>query len=134
MKAFLNWLATPFVWLYHKTHWFTDAEAWGVYRFFAYGEAITWALLLFAIFYRSMGWPEAPSVISYAGQVHGLMMMVYCIIIVVVARSMEWRFGMMLLAVVSGIPPFGSLVFEQIMARRRKLKPVYVRPPKGLEE
>jgi len=127
-------LAAPFVWVYNKTHWFTDAEAWGIFRFFAIGEAATWALLISAIIYRRLGLPEAPSVISFAGHIHGMMMVFYCIIIVVVARSMQWGIVRMVMAVAAGVPPFGSIIFEQLMARYRKKRPVYVAPPVGAED
>jgi len=134
MRTIIATLARPIIFLYHKTHWFTDAEAWAVFRFFAIGEAVTWLMLISAIVYRRIGLPEAPSVVSFAGHVHGLMMMVYCLIIVLVARSMEWRFGRMCLAVAAGIPPFGTIIFEQIVAWRRKHRPVYVAPPAGVDE
>lgn len=134
MKAFMAQVARPFVWVYHKTHWFTDAEAWAIFRFFAIGEAVTWALLISAIVYRRMGLPEAPSVVSFAGHVHGMMMMVYCVIIVVVARSMQWGLWRMCMAVAAGVPPFGTVVFEQIMAWHRKKYPVRVEPPVEVDE
>ncbi len=122
------------LWVYHKTHWFTDAEAWAVFRFFAIGETITWTLLISGIIYRRLELPEAASVVSFAGHIHGIMMVLYCIIIVVVARSMRWGIIRMVLAVGAGVPPFGSLVFEKIMAYRRKKYPVYVQPPVGYDE
>lgn len=120
--------------LYNKTHWFTDQEAWGIYRFFAIAEAAGWTLLILAIIYRSMGLPEAPSVISFAGHIHGMLFVFYFLFVLLVARSMEWGIWRIGMAIVAGMPPFGSIIFEQSMSRYRKRQPAYVEPPQGSDE
>jgi len=126
---FIEALARPFVWLYNKTHWFTDQEAWAVFRFFAILEAVGWTLLVIAIIYRALGLPEAPSVVSFAGHLHGIGFGLYFLFVFLTARSMEWGIGRIGVAVVAGMPPYGSILFEQFMARQRKKQPVYVTPP-----
>jgi len=134
MRKIITQAEASILWLYNKTHLFTDKEAWGVYRFFAITEAVTWTLLIVAITYRRLGLPEAPSVISFAGHLHGMAFLFYFIIVLLVARSMEWRLWRVGFAVLAGMPPFGSLIFEQIMAYRRKKQPVFVEPPAGYDE
>lgn len=134
MKSFIATLGTPFVWLYHKTHWFTDQEAWGIFRFFAILEAVGWTLLILAIAYRAAGLPQAESVVSFAGHIHGIGFGLYFIFVMLVARSMEWGATRIGLAVIAGMPPYGSLVFEQGMAYFRKKQPVYIEPPRGYDE
>lgn len=126
-------IARPFVWLYHKTHLFTDSEAWAIFRFFAILEAVGWTLLIIAIVYRRMGLPEAASVVSFAGHLHGIGFGLYFLFVLLVARSMEWGIAKIGAAIVAGMPPYGSIVFEQLMARQRKKQPVYIEPPKNLE-
>jgi integral membrane protein len=134
MKELALTLARPFVWTYNKTHWFTDAEAWGIYRFFAILEAVGWTLLILAIAYRYTGWPHADSVVSFAGHIHGIGFGLYFIFTLLVARSMEWGIWRVGTAIVAGMPPYGSLIFEQIMAWHRKKVPPTVKPPKGSDE
>lgn len=122
------------VMLYNKTHWFTDEEAWGVFRFFAILEAVGWSLLIIAIIYRSLGLPEAPSVISFAGHLHGMGFVLYFIFIFLTARSMGWGIWRIGMAVVAGMPPYGSVIFEHFMGRYRKKQLVYVEPPRGYDE
>lgn len=129
MKRTLAAAGRPFVWLYNKTHWFTDSEAWAIFRFFAILEAVGWTLLISAIIYRRLGLPEADSVISFAGHLHGIGFIFYFLFTFLVARSMGWGLWRITLAVCAGMPPYGSIVFEQIMARYRRRKPVYVAPP-----
>lgn len=127
MKKFLRML-------YDKTHWFTDQEAWGVFRFFAILETVGWTLLIFAIVYRRLGLPEADSVVSFAGHLHGMGFVLYFIFALLVARSMEWGIWRISIAVIAGMPPYGSIIFEQLMGRYRKKQPVYVEPPRGYDE
>lgn len=134
MKSLMNTVRQSLVFLYDKTHWFTDKEAWGIFRFFAILEAVGWTLLISAIVYRRLGLPEADSVISFAGHLHGLGFVLYFLFAFLTARSMGWGIWQIGIAVVAGMPPYGSIVFEQLMARRRKTQPVYVEPPKGFDE
>ena len=119
--------------IYNKTHWFTDKEAWAIFRFFAILEAIGWSMLIGAIMYRSFGLPEYESVISVAGRMHGLFFSLYFLFVLLTARSMKWGFWRVLVALIAGMPPYTSLVFEQIMAYDRRKRPVHVEPPANLD-
>lgn len=129
MKGYLLRLSHPFVWLYNKTHWFTDKEAWGIYRLFAFGEAVGWTLLIGAIVYRGFELPYASSVVTVAGRIHGMIFVSYFVIVLLTARSMGWGIWRITGALLAGMPPYTSIVFEQLMAFQRKKKPVYVAPP-----
>lgn len=133
MNSLMQAISRPIVFVYDKTHWFTDKEAWGIYRFFAFAEAGGWTLLISAIIYRRLGLPEADSVVSFAGHVHGMLFLLYFIFVILVARSMQWRLVKVGLAAIAGMPPYGSVIFEQLMTRYRKKQPVYVEPPKGYD-
>ncbi len=134
MKSAAIAAVAPFVILYNKTHWFTDKEAWGVFRFFAILETVGWSLLIGAIIYRRLGLPEAESVVSFAGHLHGIGFVLYFLFALLTARSMGWGIKMILTAIVAGMPPYGSLIFEQVMARRYKRTPMRVTPPADLDD
>lgn len=134
MKSLMNAMQRAIVFVYNKTHWFTDKEAWGIFRFFAILEAVGWTLLVSAIVYRRLGLPQSDSVISFAGHLHGIAFVLYFLFAFLTARSMGWGIRQIATAVVAGMPPYGSIVFEHLMARRREAQPVYVEPPKGFDE
>lgn len=134
MKTLAATLARPIIFVYHKTHWFTDKEAWDVFRFFAMAEVVGWSMLIFGIIYRNMGLPEGASVVSFAGHTHGMIMACYYAITLVTARSMEWGAWRVLGALLAGIPPYGTVVFERLMSWHRKKHPVSVEPPANLED
>ena len=51
MKEFLGKLGGYILWGYNHTHWFTDKEAWFIFRLGAFMEATGWTLLISAIIY-----------------------------------------------------------------------------------
>ncbi|MFZ1301987.1 MAG: DUF3817 domain-containing protein [Candidatus Microsaccharimonas sp.] len=122
------------LWAYNKTHWFTDKEAWTIYRIFAFAEALGWSLLIGAIIYRSFDLPYYEAFISVAGRIHGMFFVAYFMVVVATARSMQWGIWRMGFAVLAGMPPLGSLVFEQAMAFDRRKRPVYVTPPDNVND
>lgn len=117
------------LWGYNKTHWFTDKEAWWIFRLGAFLEAIGWTLLIGAIVYRSFGLPEYESFISIAGRLHGMFYVAYFAAVIATARSMGWGLWRIGFALAAGVPPYASLLFEQIMAWHRKKHPVFIAPP-----
>ncbi|MEO5949971.1 MAG: DUF3817 domain-containing protein [Candidatus Saccharimonadales bacterium] len=127
-----NTLTQKVSFVYNKTHWFTDKEAWTLYRIVAFGEAFGWTLLISAITYRAFHLPGYAIAVSIAGMTHGLFFSLYFLFVFLTARSMKWGFWRMSGALVTGIAPYTSLIFEKIMARDRKKRPIYVEPPEDI--
>lgn len=120
--------------IYEKMHLFTDQEAWGVYRFAAFVEAGFWGVCVATLLYGAAGLSQAESVVAFGRSIVGTAYAVYAIFVVLVARSMEWGIGKVVTALIAGIVPFGSLVFEYAMRRYRKAHPAHIAPPKGYDE
>ncbi len=133
MKRTIELSSAAIKYIYDATHWFTDKEAWGMYRLFAFGEAIGWTLLIGAIAYRGFGLPEADSVIAFCGRIHGILFVFYFLFVLITARSMKWGIWRISGALLAGIPPYTSIIYEQIMAFHRKKRPAYVEPPVGTD-
>ncbi|MGC4932450.1 DUF3817 domain-containing protein [Gordonia sp. DT30] len=80
------------------------------FRFVAVLEAITWAALLVAMFFKwVLGHTEA---VQIPGMVHGIVFIVFVAISLLTAYALRWNAKITGLALVSSIPPFGTLVFE----------------------
>lgn len=135
MKAVVtrNALIKGVLFVYNKTHWFTDKEAWAVYRLFAFIEALGWILLVSAIIYRSFDMPGYEIAIGIAGRLHGVFFLLYFVFVLLTARSMEWGFWRLSGALLAGMPPFTSVIYERLMAHDRRKNPVIVAPPKNLD-
>lgn len=119
--------------LYNGTHWFSDKDAWLLFRAAAFAETIGWTLLIAAILYRNQDLPNPDIFISVAGRLHGLFFMLYFVAVLLLSRSMQWRGYRILFALAAGVPPYGSLVYEKIAAKERKQNPPKVTPPKGYD-
>ncbi len=125
-------LADYVIWAYNQTHWFTDKEAWWIFRLGAFLEAIGWTLLISAIIYRKFDLPYDDAFISVAGRLHGMFFVAYFGAVVATSRSMGWGVWRFFTALVAGVPPFTSLIFEQAVSFHRKKQPVYVKPPSNV--
>ncbi len=119
--------------IYNHTHWFTDREAWTLFRLFAFIETFGWTLLISAIIYRRFDLPLDTIFVSIAGTLHGLFFTLYILFVLLTARSMMWGFWRVSGALLAAMPPYTSLLYEKIMAYHRKKYPVYVEPPSDID-
>jgi integral membrane protein len=101
---------------------FTEDEAWGLFRIAALGEAVGWALLTSGILIRHYGLPGSTIAVPITGQIHGMIFLAYFGVTMVTYSSLRWSRKKFLLALISGVPPFGTLVFEQWAAWTRHNK------------
>lgn len=120
--------------VYDKMHWFSDADAWLLFRIAAIVEAVGWTLLISAIVSRRLGMPGADIAVSMAGTVHGVFFLVFFTILLVTARSMAWGPWRLGGGLVAGNIPYASVVFERLMAWHRRKYPVTVTAPAGYDE
>lgn len=93
-----------------------------MFRTVAIAEAISWALLLSAMFCKwilesePLGLHEGG--VPVAGPIHGGVFVAYVISCLVAHRVFAWSPRTTLLALASSIPPFFTYVFEVLADRR----------------
>lgn len=89
------------------------------FRFVAVAEAITWAALLVAMYFK---WVEGhESAVRIPGMVHGIVFLAFVAVSFLTARALKWNLITLGLALVSSLPPFGTLVFEWWARRSGRL-------------
>jgi integral membrane protein len=98
---------------------FTDAEAWTLFKLAAFGEAIGWTLLITGIVLHDYIWVGNPYSISIAGQLHGILFLIYLTAVLILSPSLRWRSWQTLLAGICSVPPYGTLAFELFAASIR---------------
>jgi integral membrane protein len=109
--------------LYQNFRPFSDREAWSLFRIAAIAEAIGWTLLIIGIICRDVfGLGHAP--VAVAGRIHGMLFVAYIVATLALSPSMRWPFWRMLLAGACSVPPYGSLVYEQISGLLRNNRDV----------
>jgi len=102
---------------YYRLRLFTPKEAWSLFRLAAYGEAVGWSVLIIGILLTHFLHSNIP--VLLAGNFHGIFYIFYFVMAILTAPCLDWKIKKVLAAIVCGIPPYGSLAFEQYEARRR---------------
>ena len=97
---------------YEKIILFTPDEAWKLYRYTAFAEAFGWSSLILAIVLSHYNIINSSIALPIGGQIHGTIFIAYFIILIAVYPSLEWNRTISLFALLSGVPPYGSLLFE----------------------
>jgi integral membrane protein len=98
---------------------FTENEAWNLFRIIALSEAVGWTILIAGILINKFGLPGRNIAIPIAGQIHGTIFLMYFGILIAVYSSIGWSRKKFIAAILSGIPPYGTLIFEQWAAWKR---------------
>jgi integral membrane protein len=99
---------------------FSDREAWNLFRLAAFSEALGWTLLIAGIVIKHFWTVGNDTPVRIAGEVHGTIFLFYLATVVVAAGSMGWSYGKTFVAGLASVPPYGTLVLEQILARSRQ--------------
>jgi integral membrane protein len=103
-----------------SAQFFTDAEAWNLFRLAAFGEAFGWTLLISSLIFKHYITPGNNIPIDIAGQIHGTIFLIYIAAVVVLYPSLRWPPKRTLIAGLVSVPPYGTLVFEQWAAHKRR--------------
>ena len=93
-----------------------------IFRTVAFAEAVSWALLLAAMFCKYVTESEPFGLheggVPVAGAVHGGMFLIYLVVTAVTWWIFGWRRNVGLVALAASIPPFCTYVFEVVADRR----------------
>jgi integral membrane protein len=98
---------------------FTEQEAWNIFRLAAIAEAVGWTLLCLGIVLTDYVTHGDRTWVIIGGRIHGMLFFAYLAACVVLYPSLGWSRLRALFALAFSVPPYGSLMFEQWMARRR---------------
>ena len=107
---------------YKKFRPFSDDEAWMLFKLAAIGEACGWTLLISGILIQRFITPHSNIPVLIAGQIHGLLFLLYITAAIIVAPSLRWDLRRTFTAGLFSVPPYGSILFELWAARIRNRK------------
>jgi len=83
-----------------------------LFRRVAVAEAITWALLLIGMFLKYV--TETTDLgVRIFGMVHGVVFIAYGLIAITAWVNQRWPLGVGMLALVSAVPPFATILFDR---------------------
>jgi integral membrane protein len=92
-----------------------------LYRLFANGEALTWALLISALIARYLN-DSFGLAVTITGTIHGAMFLSYCTSSVLVGVNQRWTAGRISTSVALAIVPFATVPFERSLLRKNLLE------------
>jgi integral membrane protein len=96
-----------------------------VFRTVAIAEAVSWGLLLVAMFCKwileSEPFGLAEGGVPRAGMLHGVVFMLYVVAALVSKLVFRWDAKTLVVALVSSIPPFATIWFERKADREGRL-------------
>lgn len=90
-----------------------------LFRSLAFAEAVTWTLLLAAMFTKYV--LDNETFMPIAGGVHGFVFLSYAASTVFVGVNQKWAVPTIFLGLVTAVIPYTTIPFERTMDRRGKL-------------
>lgn len=106
--------------IYQNFRPFTDLEAWNLFKIGAISEAVGWSLLISGILISKYVTPGNSIAVQLAGHTHGILFLIYITAVILCAPSQNWSFKRTVIAGLASVPPYGSLIFEQWVAHKRR--------------
>ncbi|MGA8851932.1 MAG: DUF3817 domain-containing protein [Aeromicrobium sp.] len=98
-----------------------------VFRTVAVAEAVSWALLLCAMYAKWIAEAEPFGLreggVPVAGMIHGVVFLLFVVLALVAWRQFGWGMRVLLLALVAAVVPFATYVFEVRADRHGLLGP-----------
>ena len=88
----------------------------GRFRLVAVAEAISWTGLLLGMFFKRAV-VENDLGVSIFGPFHGVLFLAYVVVALATWSALRWSTKVGVMAVLAGIPPFGTIVFERWATR-----------------
>jgi integral membrane protein len=91
------------------------------FRFIAIAEGISFLILLF-IAMPLKYFAELPEAVLYAGWVHGLLFILFCVLLLLVAINYSWSFKKSAIAFISSLVPFGTFILDARILRKENAR------------
>ncbi|MFT4188305.1 MAG: DUF3817 domain-containing protein [Aeromicrobium sp.] len=97
------------------------------FRLIAFAEAVSWGLLLSAMFFKYVLEAEpfglAEGGVPVAGPIHGVIFVFYLLACLVAWIVFRWSPIVGVIALIAAIPPFSTAIFEVVADKRGLLSP-----------
>jgi len=92
-----------------------------VFRALSIAEAVTWSALIAAMVARYAFSAEVPFFFA-VGLAHGVVFISFVVGCVVVGLNQRWRWLTIVVAALTAVPPYGTIVTDVVLERRRMLQ------------
>jgi integral membrane protein len=62
-----------------------------------------------------------PEMVKYTGWIHGILFILYVLILFPTSKSLKWTFGNTFIALIASLLPFGPFLFDRKLKAQEKL-------------
>lgn len=62
-----------------------------------------------------------PEMVKYTGWIHGILFILYVLILFPTSKSLKWTFGNTLIALIASLLPFGPFLFDRKLKAQERL-------------
>lgn len=90
------------------------------FRIISITEGISMIVLLFIAMPLKYGF-DMPLMVKYVGWIHGILFMLYVLILIPTSRTLKWPFVKSLMGLAASVLPFGPFIFDRKLKNEEKL-------------
>src|SRR5690606_12196913 len=90
------------------------------FRIISLVEGISMIVLLFIAMPLKYGF-DMPLMVKYVGWIHGILFMLYIVILIPTSRKLGWTFLKTFMGLVASVLPFGPFLFDRKLKTEEKL-------------
>lgn len=90
------------------------------FRIISLVEGISMLVLLFIAMPLKYGF-DMPLMVKYVGWIHGILFMLYIVVLIPTSRKLGWTFLKTLMGLVAAVLPFGPFLFDRKLKNEERL-------------
>lgn len=90
------------------------------FRIISLIEGISMIVLLFIAMPLKYGF-DLPLMVKYVGWIHGILFMLYVVVLIPTSRKLGWTFVKTLMGLVASVLPFGPFLFDRKLKNEERL-------------
>lgn len=90
------------------------------FRIISLVEGISMIVLLFIAMPLKYGF-DMPLMVKYVGWIHGILFMLYVLILIPTSRTLKWPFVKTLMGLVASVLPFGPFLFDRKLKNEERI-------------
>ena len=90
------------------------------FRVISLVEGISMIVLLFIAMPLKYGF-DMPLMVKYVGWIHGILFMLYIVVLIPTSRKLGWTFLKTLMGLVASVLPFGPFLFDRKLKNEERL-------------
>ncbi|HLT08461.1 MAG TPA: DUF3817 domain-containing protein [Cyclobacteriaceae bacterium] len=90
------------------------------FRIISLVEGISMIVLLFIAMPLKYGF-DMPLMVKYVGWIHGILFMLYILVLIPTSRTLKWSFLKTLIGLAASVLPFGPFLFDRKLKKEEQL-------------